>query len=103
MKKYLLIGALCLSINTLHAQIIDTVSMGQGYANNVWYSLANDEQASSPATNWDIAFSTGNFSSAVLFNESIADLYVVNGAMPADFLTIDTNGISAWDKLYNSD
>ncbi len=103
MKKTLLLGLICLSISTLNAQTIDTVSMGPGYANNKWYSLTNDEQASSSAANWDLAFSTGSFSSALLINESVADLYVVNGAAPADFLTIDTTGISSWDKLYNSD
>jgi len=37
----------------------ETISMGSGYANDIFYSLKNGVAATVPRTNWDIAFQTG--------------------------------------------
>lgn len=84
-------------------QIIDTVSVGAGYANQQWYSLANDEQGSSPKNNWDIAFETSNQGSSIHINSSTGvELWVHPTAVATDFTTLDTTGLSTWSKLYNS-
>lgn len=102
MKKIILSTILGVFTTALMAQN-DTVSMGASYANNKWYSLTNGEQGSQPANNWDLGFSTGSFESSLIFNESIASLYVIPGSTPATFSSADTAGLSTWDKLYNSD
>lgn len=84
-------------------QIIDTVSVGAGYANQQWYSLANDEQGSSPKNNWDIAFETSNQGSSIHINSSTGvELWVHPTTVATDFTTLDTTGLSTWSKLYNS-
>ena len=110
MKKILFSAILaCGASHFAGAQaVIDTVIVGNGYANNVWYSLENDNQAVQPATNWDIALSTtinpnSGLSTAALFNYKSGMIYEVPGSSAANFATLDTNGLSTWEPLFNSD
>ncbi len=114
MKKSILLSGLALATFTAMAQttITDTVSMGAGYANNVWYSLENDEQGSAPIDNWDIALVPSGSPSNPLITSIFLNpkkgaanlsLYAVPGSTRADFSTIDTTGLSTWTALYNSD
>lgn len=89
----------------LNAQVItDTVSLGAGYANQVWYSLENDEQGNAPKNNWDIAFDASGYGTSVHIN-SVAgtELWKYPVADTAGWSTLDTAGLSAWPKAYNSD
>jgi len=107
MKKNLLsLGIIALSAITVNAQISQTVSMGAGYANNKWYSLANGETATQAANNWDIALAaTANPSSpliaSALVNPKTGNLYVATGVTVAKFDTLSTFN-SSWTPLYNS-
>ncbi len=107
MKKQLLslllINALAVSSNA--QTIIDTVSIGAGYANQKWYSLQNDEQGSTQSKdNWDIAFEITGFSASILANDQKTNLVVYKAPYSvANYNTIDTAGINSWKKLYNSD
>lgn len=88
--------------------VIDTVIVGNGYANNIWYSLADDNVASQPYNNWDIALApsvnpNSGLASAALFNYKSGTLYAIPGSNPANFATIDTAGMVAAGPLYNSD
>lgn len=105
MKKIILTSICALSLYTSKAQVvIDTVSIGAGYANQVWYSLQNDEQGSAPKNNWDIAFDVSGFGSSIHFNSIIGTLlWKYPSADTAGWSTVDTTGITAWTKLYNSD
>ncbi|MCC6180808.1 MAG: T9SS type A sorting domain-containing protein [Bacteroidia bacterium] len=106
MKKILRITTAALSIMsaTIQAQTTDTVTTGAGYANEVWYSLQNDNQAIAPRNNWDLAFETTGQTASILFNSATGNtVYAVPGKTPADFSTTDTSGISTWSALYNSD
>lgn len=111
MKKYILsIALLNLGIQFSNAQstVIDTVTLGAGYANNVWHSLKNDDQANQPATNWDLAFAASFAPNAplvtsILFNHKQGSIVEVPNSDPADFATIDTTGYSTWSHLFNSD
>lgn len=103
-KKLLLFIIISLFTGYLSAQqIIDTVSMGAAYVNNKWYSLANDEQGIQAANNWDLGFATGTFESALIFNETVGNVYVIPESTPGTFSTADTVGLSNWSPLYNSD
>jgi hypothetical protein len=95
---------LLLAQQVVSAQTLDTVSTGAGYANQVWYSLANDNQGSAPKTNWDIAFDASPFGAAVLANTITGTtVWVYAAGDTTDWLTVDTAGLSTWPKYYNSD
>lgn len=104
MKKELLISAFSLISLTTSAQIItDTVTMGSNYANQVWYSLSDDERASSPRDNWDIAFSTGgSMGSSIMVNHSNGgSVWVYPKANKSGWSAVDTTGLSTWTAQYN--
>jgi len=87
-----------------HGQISnDIVSTGPGYANQVWYSLANGEQATQPKENWDIAFDASSFGTSILINSAAgAELWVYPGSVN-NFTSLDTTGMSTWDHRHNAD
>jgi hypothetical protein len=110
MKKIILSAiATGLGISGLQAQVVnDTVNTTAAYANNVWYSLADDDQASVSATNWHLGLATsmgatGSLTTAVIFNHKLGSLYEVPGSDPVNFSTVDSAGLSTWEPLFNSD
>jgi len=105
MKKLSILAVASLVYATLGAQtVIDTVSIGSGYANQVWYSLQNDNQGTSPKNNWDLAFATGGMGSTILINSvNNVKLWKYPNADTSGWATVDTSGISSWPALYNSD
>jgi hypothetical protein len=84
--------------------LADSVSMGAGYADEVFYSLANGVVKTSSRSSWDIAFSTDPMSSAILVNEGYG---VELRTYPSGDLTswdeVDIAGIDEWPLMYNSD
>lgn len=105
MKKLLLGGSLVLSLSCVQAQsIIDTVSIGAAYANQVWYSLENDNQGSAPKNTWDIAFDVSGQGSTIFINSVTGTtLWLYPAADTSGWNTVDTTGITAWPKRWNSD
>ncbi len=105
MKKVLLASLFVAGSVSANAQaVIDTVSVGAAYANNVWYSLANDEQGSAPKNNWDLAFDVSGFGSTIHIN-SVGGVsiwkYPKNDT--TGWSSIDTTGIGTWKARANSD
>ena len=85
------------------AQTADTVSLGATYANDVYYSLTNDVQGSSPKNNWDIAFDASGFGSAIYINSATGTtLWKYPSGDISAWETADTTGISGWTAFYNS-
>lgn len=74
MKKQLLSMAM-ISVFALSSKaqtIIDTVSVGAGYANQKWYSLQNDEQGTTQSKdNWDIAFEITGYSASIFVGRNL--------------------------------
>lgn len=104
MKKTLLIAALAFSIGTKAQSVIDTVSIGAGYAKQTWYSLPNDEQGSAAKSNWDIAFETSGMGSSVFINSVTGTtLWGYPKSDTLGWTNTDTTGITTWTKRYNSD
>ncbi len=104
MKKQLLITALSLTALSTSAQVIvDTVTMGTGYANQIWYSLPGDERGSQPKNNWDLAFQTsGSMGSSIMMNHSGGGtIWAYPKAAKAGWSTVDTTGLSTWVPQYN--
>jgi len=84
--------------------LTDSISMGAGYADEVFYSLENGIVETSPRSAWDIAFSTDPMSSTVLINEGYGvELYTYPNGDQTAWDAIDTSSISEWQAMYNSD
>jgi hypothetical protein len=68
-KKVLLIVCLFISLNFIaNAQVYDVVSIGAGYPNQAFYSLANGEVSNVSNTDWDLAFQITGFQATILVN-----------------------------------
>jgi hypothetical protein len=107
MKKQILFAAAlaCAALNSKAQVVLDTVSLGAGYANQIWYSLPADEQGAQAKNNWDIAFRTsGTMGSSIMVNHSNGGtLWVYPKADKSGWATVDTNGLSTWTGQYNAE
>jgi len=105
MKKTILASLLWAGIINANAQVItDTVSIGASYANQVWYSLANDEQGTAPKNNWDVAFDASGYGSTILINSvNGVTLWKYQKSDTSGWAAIDTTGLSGWTPRWNSD
>jgi hypothetical protein len=105
MKKQLLTITCAFALSAASAQtVIDTVSLNATYANQVWYSLDNDNQGSAPKNNWDLAFDASSQGSAILINSANGvTLWLYPAADTSGWNSVDTAGITTWMKRWNSD
>lgn len=81
-----------------------TVSMGPGYAQNVWYNLETGVETKGVATGWDLAISVRGFEAAIFTNPFDTLLRAVNSI--TNFATVsaaDTLPKTASRQLFNSD
>lgn len=106
MKKRLLslaIGSLA-ALQSNAQVVIDTVSVGAGYSNQKWYSLANDEQGTQPKDNWDLAFEISGYTASILGNVQKTNFAIYKAPYSiTQYAAIDTAGVNGWPVLYNSD
>lgn len=100
------------SVLSLNAQtaIQDSVEMGAGYANEVYYKLEDGQKLATPANNWHIGFKTDSYSATIISNaglpspgmgEAAMAIYKYPNGTNADFETVDTTGISNWTAVYD--
>ncbi len=83
-------------------QVSDSVSLQSGYTNESYYSFANGEVSNVDNYDWDLAFETSSFGSAVRLNRKRAKLWVSPAQVSDWSTTLDTNGMAAgWDQLVN--
>ncbi len=110
MKKFLqILVVTVLMTGTLSAQwMIDSVSMGSGYANNIFYALGsgNGVQKTVSSSNWHLAFSMNAMDSASVFANQKGGLgdfvKVFNIHKPiSDWGTVTLNDTMTADRLYN--
>ena len=103
-----LIFILSISVSNSFAQnkdynTFEYLEMGAGYANDIFYSVADGEVLNIPRAGWDIAFYTSASRTGIIINEgSGADLYTYPHGDIDDWDDVDTSGMSAWDWSYNS-
>ena len=92
--------------NTAHAEgdpIRDSLTMGAGYANDLFYSFENGEISSIERDDWEIAFFTSGFSAGIITNGGVGVvLYNYPNGDTSDWATVDTTGFFGWSPLYNS-
>ena len=87
----------------LRAQKLDSIKMGPGYGNDVYYSLATGEVKQEPNSNWHIAFSTDLRSSTILTNDGTGMvLYTFPRGDTASWDTMSIEGIETWTPMFNS-
>lgn len=106
MKRIFTIASAIMLTGAAHAQTVtDTVVTGPSYANQVWYSLPNDEQGTAPKDNWDIAFEISGYTSSILANtQKGLEVFQTPYAAAAWATTLDTaNMYTNWQALHNSD
>lgn len=104
MKIKFILPILCLYTSTNAQSVSDTVSLGAGYGQQVWYSLSNDNQGTAPKNNWDIMFEVSGFGSSIHINSVTGTLlWKYPHADTSGWSSLDTTGISIWKPLYNSD
>jgi hypothetical protein len=87
------------SVNTL-----DSIVLGPGYANDIYYSFENGVVASVPRTNWDIGFHTTIWTAAIITNGAAGvNLYTYPYSDTTGWSTVDTAGMSGWSVLYDAE
>lgn len=81
----------------------DSVEMGPGYANDIYYSMQDGFISSVDRRNWDLGFYTSAWSAGIIINDGNgSELYVYPSADTSGWMSIDTAGLSSWPVLYNS-
>ena len=104
MKKNLYIFASLFIAFSFNAQNSEQISLTPGYSNQSYFSFANGEVGNVDNTNWDLAFSTSGYGSAVRINGAMGmNLYTYPNGDINDWSSVDTNGISSWSSQMNSD
>ncbi len=108
--KTLLTLSFLLPLISVSAQQADSIEMGAGYGNDVFYSLTTGEVKKVTNNTWDLAFRTGFRSDAIFINSissSIAPrstkLYLYPKGDKSAWGTFDTSGMSNWVEYQNTD
>ena len=82
--------------------IKDTVSMGSGYANAVYYNLRTGAKSQSAISTWHMSHTTVSRDNCIRLNHlNGVDVYTYPKGSNKDFSTMDTAGWSSWKHLYN--
>ncbi len=93
------------------APVTDTIYTGAGYANEVYYSMANGNMGAVNRKQWDIAIRASTRSASILTNDAAnnnaiglagAELYTYPTSDTSGWATADTVGISTWKLMVNS-
>lgn len=119
MKKSLLLFsaliALMVGNNAVLAQkstpVTDTIYMGPGYVNEVYYSMSSGNQGAVNRKQWDIAFRTSRMSASILTNDASnnnalgingVELYTYDNADTSGWASFDTTGFYTLKNMVNS-
>ena len=80
----------------------DTVTMGQGYANAVYYNLRTGAKSQSAISTWHMSHTTVSRDNCVRLNHlNGIDVYAYPKGDNKDFSKMDTAGWNSWKHLYN--
>lgn len=105
MKKLLQIAAIALTGLMAHAQQTNvTLSMGAGYADEVYYKLSLEETNTYEAISWDIAFLREDSQNIGIRTNDGIGIQVFEAADSAsDWNNINIADEASWTPLYNDD
>ncbi len=98
------VSVFCLQqINAADFIAKDTVTMGAGYNNDVYYSISTGTVKTVQRNNWDIAFTAHITNAAIWANTgSGIVLFHYPKADTSGWTLLDTAGLSTWKPLQNS-
>jgi hypothetical protein len=93
--------------------VTDTVLMGTGYVNEVYYSMSAGNKGTVNRKQWDIAFRASRMSASILTNDAAnnnaislsgVELYTYPKADTSGWSTVDTTGfyLGTWKNMVNS-
>lgn len=96
------------------AQTKDSIEMGAGYSNDVYYSFENGQVKKEANNNWDLGFRTGFRTDGIFINSVSSStpgagrnvsLYLYPKSDISGWSTFDTSGISVapWPEFDNTD
>lgn len=112
-KLFILLGSLA-TINA-GAQVgtvrVDSLVMGPGYLNDVYYNLADGAKKNIANNTWHLAFETGGQTDGIRINSATATgaadgsvkLYVYPKGNINSWSSFDTTGYTSWLALENTD
>jgi hypothetical protein len=85
--------------------LVDSLTLGTDYVNDIYYNLKQGEVAEVPRNNWDIGFKTNVRSSSVIINSTSGiNLWEYPIQDTTKWSTLDTTGMkNSWTSLVNSD
>ena len=91
------------SFISVNAQVTtDTVSMGPGYANQVFFDLNTMQETSVPLNSWHIAHTTVTRDNCIRFNHGAGVfVYLYPYGDNTSYSNFDTTGWEAWTQPYN--
>jgi hypothetical protein len=90
--------------NYLNAQVKDTISIGAGYTQQVWYKLDTDKETKARNNDWDLAFSTrAQRDAAIWVNPNVATFKVSSSLAEWATLKVDTLRLTTDKQLHNTD
>lgn len=92
-----------LGLSTLAYSQSDSVSIGAGYQNEVWYSLSQGELAQNNIADWDVAFDVSPTGYAVRINAGAGTRAWAYPGDTSEFATLDTTGMGQWTELTNGE
>jgi hypothetical protein len=101
LKLYLLTA--CIFAISMAVQSQSSISMGTGYANDIYYKVFDGVVGVADRTEWDLGFFTTPESYSIITNDGCGiELYVYPNGDTNAWMSIDTNGMAAsWPILYN--
>ncbi len=108
-KKIIFISALALSSLSMNAQAVsDSVTLGAGYSNQVFYQLSTGNKTTANAADWDLQFFSSLFSASIRVNSGFdVELYAAASTDTTNFatatldtssLTILRDGYATWEN-----
>ncbi len=82
----------------------DSVQLGPGYMNDVFYQFGTQKKTELPSKNWDIAFEVPGFSSSIITNSGngVRLWAVPNSTYESFAKPVDTNAVFKTPELHNS-
>ena len=82
----------------------ETLIMGSGYANDVFYSATTGVVSIASRNTWDIAFDTNLLSATIITNNaSGVKLFTYPLGDTTVWNTVNITNVAAWAQMYNSD
>jgi len=103
-KLFLTIFSFLIVQSTFSQETTANLSLGSGYANQVYYKLSTETTTSFDKNSWDIAFlRTSNFNHGVRVNDGIGIEVFEAANAASEWANIDVYNQTSWSQLYNSD